>query len=613
MNKWFQGQESPAPPPPPPCTQVLKHNLPHVEDSCADPGQEFWARFPTNPLPQKPTTVINVQAFEQAIKGVSHLLSPPEAELAQRVISDLRHGADTLVDQERVPRTTVGNGRMKTSSLNNCADQLATMVKDRIISGPFISPPVDGFRTNPLFVIERNNKTRTILDLSSPTGESYNEAIDENAIPIIAMSSPREIADLLVEYGPSAYFSKLDHKAAFKLVPVRTDIIALQGFQFLGRFFVETQLVFGSRSSPAIYDRLHEIFLLVAQLRAGVESRGLMRTLDDFVPVTPDKESNERIVNAYVALANEISLPLAPLDNPEKAFLVKQQGVLLGIDFDARNSRWRLPLEKANRHRRVFHEAGGKPSISCLDAERMLGMTQSVTSMIPVLRPLTFPLLEAVQTAKRDGCAPMTPTLRLATIKWLSIYHDLLDWRAISQPLANAPLTSPAIGIFEIKDEAKRHVGVAIEGNLPGRIIWPDCLRRKVFYAMRDKIDFPLIFLLTVGLLCAVWRSSRYIRGSHFTCYIDSPILANILRKGRDKRCKRTTMVIEAVFLSLINLDAFPTFELRGRATSPDAPEVEIPAVIQTWLRNLRTSAPLAVYTVKEMSKEGRISSLEEN
>ena len=257
MNEWFWGKESPAPPPPPPCTQVLKHNLPHVEDSDADPGQEFWASFPTNPLPQKPTTVINVQAFEQAIKGVSHLLSPPEAKLAQRVISDLRHGADTLVDQDRVPRTIVSNGPMKTSSLNNCADQLATMVKDRIISGPFISPPVDGFRTNPLFVIERNNKTRTILDLSSPTGESYNEAIDENKIPIITMSSPKEIADQLIEYGPTAHFSELDHKAAFKLVPVRTDIMALQGFQFLGRFFVESQLVFGSRSS--VYEQTQVI------------------------------------------------------------------------------------------------------------------------------------------------------------------------------------------------------------------------------------------------------------------------------------------------------------------------------------------------------------------
>ena len=219
----------------------------------------------------------------------------------------------------------------------------------------------------------------------------------------------------------------------------------------------------------------------------------------------------------------------------------------------------------------------------------MLGMTQSITSMIPVLRPLTFPLLEAVQIAKKDGRAPMSSALRFATIKWLNIYHDLLDWRAISQPLTNAPLTSPAIGIFEIKGEAERHVGVAIKGSPSVRIIWPDGLRRKVFYASRDTIAFPQVFFMTVGLLCAVWLSSRYIRDSHFTCYIDSPILATILRKGRDKRCKRTTTVMEAAFLSLINLDAFPTFELRSRATSPEAAEVEIPAPIKRWLK---TSSP---------------------
>ena len=424
------------------------------------------------------------------------------------------------------------------------------------------------------------------------------------------MSSPREIADLLIEYGSSAYFSKLDHKAAFKLVPVRTDIMALQGFQFLGRFFVESQLVFGSRSSPAIYDRLHEVFLLVAQLRAGASARGLMRTLDDFVPVTPDRESNERIVNAYVALANEISLPLAPLDNPDKAFLVKQQGVLLGIDFDARNSKWRLPLEKANRHRRAFQEAGNKPSISCQVAERMLGMTQSITSMAPALRPLTFPLLEAVQIAKKDGYAPMSPALRHAITKWLNIYHDLLEWRFISYPQISAPLSSPAIGILEIKDKNGHHIGVTIEGNPSARIMWTDALRQQVFCAMKDNIAFPQVFLMSVGLLCAVWLSSHYIRDSHFTCYIDSPILATILRKGRDKRCRRTTTVIEAIFLSMINLDAFPAFEFRYGSIPPEASEAEIPAPISKWLRTLRPAAPLASKTIKAMEKDGRISPL---
>ena len=165
------------------------------------------------------------------------------------------------------------------------------------------------------------------------------------------------------------------------------------------------------------------------------------------------------------------------------------------------------------------------------------------------------------------------------------------------------------IGIFEIKGKEGRHVGVAITGKAPRQIIWSDCLRRKVFCNTTIQIAFPQVFLLAVGLLCAVWLSSQHIRDSHFTCYIDSPILAMILRKGRDKRCKCTTTVIEAAFLGMINLDAFPSFELQPEESPAEAPRAEIPAPILQWLGTLRPTFPLAEAIVKEMGKSGLISS----
>ena len=110
----------------------------------------------------------------------------------------------------------------------NCADQLATSVKDGIICGPFDTPPLRDFRSNPLFTVARNGKYRLILDLSSPPGESFNDAIDKDNVPNITMTSPREIADQLYEFGHTAYLSKADHKGAFKLVPVLADLVRLQ-------------------------------------------------------------------------------------------------------------------------------------------------------------------------------------------------------------------------------------------------------------------------------------------------------------------------------------------------------------------------------------------------
>merc|ERR1712082_593517 len=84
--------------------------------------------------------------------------------LADQVISDLRFGADTLVDPSKVPSMILGSNKMDHEAAINCADQLASSVKNGIICGPFDTPPTANFRSNLLFKVERNGKHRLILD-----------------------------------------------------------------------------------------------------------------------------------------------------------------------------------------------------------------------------------------------------------------------------------------------------------------------------------------------------------------------------------------------------------------------------------------------------------------
>merc|ERR1712082_98089 len=145
-------------------------------------------------------------------------------------------------------------------------------------------------------------------------------------------------------------------------------------------------------------------------------------------------------------------------------------------------------------------------------------------------------------------------------------------------------------------------IGVTITGRSPCRIIWPEAIRKEIFCSPAPKLAFPHVFALAIGLLCATWISGHFIRDSHFTCYIDSPVLAIILRKGRDKKGHRTTTVLEAIFLSLINLDALPSFELRTGTTPPEAPIGDIPAPVKAWLRTMRPAAPLAQIFARELA-----------
>ena len=158
--------------------------------------------------------VINWEAFKVAIDGVSADMTPSQCELAAQVISDLEFGADKLIDTSKVPLKIIPNKFMSADLAISCANQLATMV-----------PPFPEFRANPLFVIEGHGKLRLILDLSSPEGQSLNDTIDLADMPDITMAYLRKIADLLVEFGSTAHLSKLDHCAAFKLVPVRSSLV----------------------------------------------------------------------------------------------------------------------------------------------------------------------------------------------------------------------------------------------------------------------------------------------------------------------------------------------------------------------------------------------------
>ena len=155
---------------------------------------------------------------------------------------------------------------MPLESAIHCIDQIATMTKQRIVSGPFDNPLLPDFRANPLFVVKHNNKYWLILDLFSPEGLSYNNALDICTVPNIMMVSLRAIAGLLYQYSSEAYLSRLDHKSTFKLVAVQADIV-----KFLGKFFVETQLVLRGQSSPDKYNLLYKVFLLVASLHSQVD------------------------------------------------------------------------------------------------------------------------------------------------------------------------------------------------------------------------------------------------------------------------------------------------------------------------------------------------------
>ena len=251
----------------------LKNNLKILSSYDKDPGKEYWANFPHNPLPEKVYTPINLKNFESLVNTYKGLLSPRESRLAELVLNDLRNGADSLVNTEHLGPLVGSNSKeLKNSDLGSkFADQLASMILDGFVAGPFDEKPFENMRINPVFVVSQPGKIRPILNLAYPKGESYNDYINDFRITKFTQSSAKQVADSLFSYGSDAVLSKVDMVSAYKLIPINPTHWFTQGFQFMGKYFVKLCLVFGSSSAPSIYDRMHLVLTAIVRIISGLQ------------------------------------------------------------------------------------------------------------------------------------------------------------------------------------------------------------------------------------------------------------------------------------------------------------------------------------------------------
>ena len=89
---------------------------------------------------------------------------------------------------------------------------------------------------------------------------SVNSTIDIEKYPTKMSSVPRFVRTLY-RVGRGARVCKIDQTAAYKHQHVVKEDWKLQIVEWGGRFFLEMRLMFGTKSSPGIYDELHKAFL----------------------------------------------------------------------------------------------------------------------------------------------------------------------------------------------------------------------------------------------------------------------------------------------------------------------------------------------------------------
>jgi hypothetical protein len=104
------------------------------------PPEDFWAHFPFRPLPESPTTAINIPALKDLVMGMKGSVPESIYKRGMKLIEDLTFGAEAYQASE-LPPTTIQNADSAYQHGEFLTDKIALWVDSGFAAGPFETPP----------------------------------------------------------------------------------------------------------------------------------------------------------------------------------------------------------------------------------------------------------------------------------------------------------------------------------------------------------------------------------------------------------------------------------------------------------------------------------------
>ena len=351
------------------CPEILKLN-----DYKQLPSETFWKIFPKNLDMNTLKTPVNKAKLKKLIEKCKKSWTVHEIKIAEKALNDLTNG--TTSHFKKIPKPTKNcNAKSSVFYGEMITDEVGHWLKKKYAAGPFNKPPFEDICISPLMASKQKTKIRPILNLSAPEGNSVNECMDACLFRKLEMSSAKKFGQGLHLAGKNAKFAKTDLQDAYKLLPCKKEEQKFFGFQWLDKYFVDISTPFGSRAAPANFDDFGETLKNITKTLTGTKEKWIHRQLDD-IPVISPKNSNiaENFSKKYKEICTELNVPFAKdCVNHEKAFDITTHGTVLGIEFDSKNMKWKLPKEKHDETLAAISNFLDKKECSLLELQKLTG------------------------------------------------------------------------------------------------------------------------------------------------------------------------------------------------------------------------------------------------
>jgi hypothetical protein len=150
------------------------------------------------------------------------------------------------------------------------------------------------------------------MNVSLPEGSSFKDNIAKHKLEKMRMSSAKNFGYSILEAGANS-MSKFDFVDAYKNITATLSDLRLQGFAWLGRYFVENNITFGGKPLVQNFDIVGATIKELALTKCKIPAKLVHRQLDDVPVVAPEKTNWCQDFSAtYTELCKEINMELAP-------------------------------------------------------------------------------------------------------------------------------------------------------------------------------------------------------------------------------------------------------------------------------------------------------------
>ena len=469
------------------------------------------------PLPVNIVSPINVSFLNFC------LLDHPDQDFVTFLIHGFTHGFDIGYRGNITP----GQQRNLLSARNNPTAVSAAIRKELDrghTSGPFASPPFRVLHCSPLGAVpKKDGSHRIILDLSSPRGSAINEGIPEELFTV-HYSSFDDAVKMVHSLGQGAFMAKLDIKHAFRLCPVRAEDWVHLGYYWLNKFYIDTRLPFGSRSSPFIFNQFADALLWILMTIFGIPF--IIHYLDDFLICNVNHTSCKDNMDVMQSAFSKLGVPLAP----EKVIGPAQVITYLGIEIDSIHQCIRLPSEKLNEIHELLRLWADKKKCTKRELLSLIGLLSFASKVVKPGRMFLRRLIDlSTSVASLNHHISLNSEAR-ADIHWWRQF--LSSWNGVEMIQTNI-VTSHTLRLAT--DASFKGMG-AVYQNQWISAGWPS-----------QSVEHHINFLELFAIVAAVFTWGSEWTNQQILIYTDNQAITYIWKSGtcRDKNIMR---LIRALF-----------------------------------------------------------------